>query len=376
MFATLIIFLLSNSFTLNTVLKQNVELFLYKLLPAVFPYIFLTNVLIESGLIYNLSFGMSKIASKLFHIPKNCCPAIIISLLMGYPNAAKYIDSLYKNNAICPKRAQMLIGFTSNASPAYILSTIGISFYSSITLGVILLTSHILSSLILGILLGIKYKNIIQQTSNISYTLNKKTKGFEIISNSIFGTLKTLGIIFCFMAIFSSISKLVCTTLNLNANVSCIIFSLAEITNGLSAVAFSTLGETTKILVTSFALSFGSLMILYQIYAVAHTCKVSFGIFLKHKALHGTLSVIITYILIKVLDFKLPTKSVFSNIQNSYFSLTKYFNMFAVTFILTCITIIFCITLNASKLKQQNITIDKKNGKSNTYSNRYEGDKV
>lgn len=348
-FAALIIFLLSNSYILNTSLKQNVELFLYKLLPAVFPYIFLTNVLIESGLIYHLSFGLSKVASKVFHIPKHCCPAVIISLLMGYPNAAKYIDSLYKNNAICPKQAQMLIGFTSNASPAYILTTIGISFYSSITLGVILLASHMLSSLILGILLGIKYKNIIQQTSNISYTLSKKTKGFEIISNSIFGTLKTLGVIFCFMAIFSSISNLICTTLNLSANVSCIISSLAEITNGLSAVSFSTLGENTKILVTSFALSFGSFMILYQIYAVAHTCKVSFSIFLKHKVLHGTLSAIITYILIKVLDFKLPTKSVFSNIQNSHFRLNNYFNMFVLSFILTCITIVFCIAIKKER---------------------------
>lgn len=352
-FVSLIIFLLFNSYTLSSTLKQNIELFLYKLLPAVFPYIFLTNILIESGLIYNLSFGMSKIASKIFHIPKHCCPAIIISLLMGYPNAAKYITELYKDNMICSKQAQILIGFTSNASPAYILSTIGISFYNSITLGIILLASHILSSLILGILLGIKYKNIIQQTSNISYTLKKKTKGFEIISNSIFGTLKTLGIIFGFMAIFSCISNLICTTLNLSTNASCIIFSLAEITNGLNAIAFSTLGETTKILVTSFALSFGSLMILYQIYTVAHACNVNFGIFLKHKTLHGVLSATITYILIKILDFRLPTQSVFSNIQEACFSFTKHFNIFTITFILICITIVFCMTLSITSNKKE-----------------------
>lgn len=343
-----VIFLLLNSPTLSTNLKLNVELFLYKLLPSVFPYIFLTQVLIGSGLIYNLSWGLSKFASKLFHIPQVCCPAIIISFLMGYPNAAKYIVTLYNNNQIKSKQAEQLLGFTSLASPAFIISTLGVSFYSSVTLGVILLVSHILSSLILGILLGIKYKDIIQQTSNNSYILSKKTTGFEIISNSIFATLKTLGLIFCFMAIFSSIATIICNTLNLSKNASCVIIALTEITSGLNALSSSTLSANTKILMTSFVLSFGSLMILYQIYAVAHTCHIKFLVFLKHKLIQGVLSTIITYVLIRIFKFELPLSPAFSNIQNTSYMHSHFFEIFILTSTLVLLTVV------VSMLKRKN----------------------
>lgn len=342
----LICYMLFNSQIVVLSIKTNVDLFLYKLIPSVFPYIFLTNILIESDMIFNLSFGLSKIASKIFNITPICCPTIIISLLMGYPNAAKYITTLYTNNLIDSKRAQMLLGFTSNASPAYIISTLGLAFYNSFTLGIILLVSHALSSLILGIILGIKYKSIIQQTSNISYIYPKKTKGFGVISNSIWNTLKTLGLIFCFMAIFSSITKLICNTLNLNKGFSAIISCITEITNGLCDVSCANFDMIIKILLTSFGLSFGSLMIIYQIYAVVHKCNVNVFVFLKHKIAHGIISTIITYILLQIINFEMPIKSVFSNIQNSNVPNPQY------VFVLFTTTILVLLSLNFKKSKR------------------------
>ena len=341
----IICYMLFNSQIVVLSIKTNVDLFLYKLIPSVFPYIFLTNILIESGVIFNLSFGLSKIASKTFNITPICCPTIIISLLMGYPNAAKYITTLYTNNLIDSKRAQMLLGFTSNASPAYIISTLGLAFYNSFKLGIILLISHVLSSLILGIILGIKYKNIIQQTSNISYIYPKKTKGFEVISNSIWNTLKTLGLIFCFMAIFSSITKLICNTLNLNKDFSAIISCITEITNGLCDVSCANFDMVIKILITSFGLSFGSLMIIYQIYAVAHKCNVKVFVFIKHKVMQGILSTIITYVLLKITSFELPVTPVFSNIQNTNLQNSQYI------FILIITALIISILLKLRKGK-------------------------
>lgn len=340
LFTVLVIYLLFNTGTLSTNLKQNVELFLYKLLPAIFPYIFLTQILIESGLICHLSFGLSKFASKIFSIPEYCCPAIIISLLMGYPNAAKYITKLYNEKRIDTHQAQSLLGFTSCASPSYVISTLGVTFYGSFSLGVILLVSHILSSLILGMILGIKYKDIIQQNPSNSYISVKKNKGFEIISNSIFNTLKTLGIIFCFMAIFSCVSRLICVTLNLNPEISAITIAITEITNGLSAVASSNIPDNLKILITSFCLSFGSFMIIYQIYAVAHTCRINLLIFFKHKIFHGILSAMITYVLIIILKFELPTMPAFSNIQSTITSSSYLFEILILTSTLVAIGVV------------------------------------
>ena len=349
----IICYMLFNSQIVVLSIKTNVDLFLYKLIPSVFPYIFLTNILIESGMIFNLSFGLSKIASKIFNITPICCPTVIISLLMGYPNAAKYITTLYANDLIDSKRAQMLLGFTSNASPAYIISTLGLAFYNSFALCIILLISHILSSLILGIILGIKYKNIIQQTSSISYIYPKKTKGFEVISNSIWNTLKTLGLIFCFMVIFSSITKLICNTLNLNKDFSAIISCIAEITNGLCDVSCANFDMIIKILITSFGLSFGSFMIIYQIYAVAHSCNVNLFVFIKHKVIQGILSTIITYVLLKISSFELPVTPVFSNLQNT--GIQNYHSLFIL--FITIISIFFSLKFSKTKRLEKSLAV-------------------
>lgn len=332
-----ICFLLFNSEIISTIAKQNVELYLYKLLPAIFPFIFLTNILIESGIAYNLSYGLSKLVSKLFNIPKTSCPAIIMGMLLGYPNAATYLSTLHLQGKIDSNTVSKLLAYTSNANPAFILSTIGIGFYTNIQIGIILIISHFLSAIILGIVLRNVNINIIQQNTKNSYTLNKKTEGniFNTITTSIFKSLKTLGIIFCFTVIFAIISSLICNILKLGDISTSIITATFELTNGMKAIANTSLSINSKVILSSFFLSFGSLMIIYQIYAVVHKCNISLFKFILYKIFHGILSAITSYILLMVIvvqDITIPT---FSSIQSVLkYSLPELFYILAITIIM------------------------------------------
>lgn len=344
-----ICFLLFNSNVISTTVKQNVELYLYNLLPAVFPFIFITNVLIESGIAYNLSYGLSKVVSKLFKIPKSTCPAIIMGLLLGYPNAATYISTLHSKGEIDNNCVSKLLAYTSNANPAFILSTIGIGFYANIQIGIILIISHFLSAIILGILLRNVDINIIQQNTQNSYTLNEKTGGniFNTITTSIFKTLKTLGIIFCFTVIFAIISSLICNILKLSETTTSILTAIFELTNGMKSIANTSLSINTKVMLSSFFLSFGSLMIIYQIYAVVHKCNISFLKFILYKIFHGILSAIITYILLMVIEVQDITIPTFSNIQSVLkYSLPELVYVLAITIIMLYI----CFKKQTNKL--------------------------
>lgn len=332
-----ICFLLFNSEIISITVKQNVEIYLYNLLPAIFPFIFLTNILIESGIAYNLSYGLSIVCSKLFKIPKISCPAIIMGLLLGYPNAATYLSTLHSQGKIDSKTVSKLLAYTTNANPAFILSTIGIGFYANIQIGIILIISHFLSAIILGIILRNVNINIIQQKPQNSYTLNEKREKniFNTITTSIFKTLKSLGIIFCFTVIFAIISSLICNLLDLDNITLSIITAIFELTNGMKTIAHTNLEINTKVMLSSFFLSFGSLMIIYQIYAVVHKCNISLFKFIIYKIFHGILSAITSYILLMVIDVQDITIPTFSNIQSVLkYSLPEFVYILAITIIM------------------------------------------
>lgn len=335
-----ICFMLFNSSISFTSITNTVNIFLYNMLPAIFPFIFITNILIKSGASHNLTYGLSKFVSKLYNIPVICCPAIIMGFLLGYPNAATHLNHLYTENKINSKTILKMLSYTSNASPAFIIATIGIGFYNNIYIGIIFLVSHFLSALILGLLLRNTDTNIIQQNTIKSYTKYEKTSKdmFLVITESMICTLKTLGIIFCFTTIFAIISTFFCNILNLNGNLSTIVTAILELTHGMQQLASSSFSLDTKLILTSFFLSFGSFMIIYQIYAVVHSSKISLFKFIFYKILHGIISSIITYTLLCIVNLQLKVIPTFSNIQNvKYTKLPEIIYILAITIIFTYI---------------------------------------
>ena len=188
-----ILYLLLNSSILVSSITKSIDIFVYRIIPALFPYLLITELLMRSNKIYDLSYGISAVLSKLFRIPKHTTSSIIIGFLLGYPNAAKCILKMYNDKKIDKNLATKLVSFTSNANPSYIIATAGIGMFKSIEIGVILAICHILSSVIIGMFLTPSYNNnIIQQTNINSNTFNKISSSFELLSTSIWGSLKTL----------------------------------------------------------------------------------------------------------------------------------------------------------------------------------------
>ena len=148
---TCIFLLLKCSNLVVNSINLSLDIFIHNLIPSLFIYILITEILINSNLMYTLSLGLDKMLSKIFRIPKDTTFILIISYLMGYPNAAKCISKLYDEKKISFNLAKKLLSFTSNASPAYILCAIGIGMFNSLEVGMLLLLSHMLSSIIIGI---------------------------------------------------------------------------------------------------------------------------------------------------------------------------------------------------------------------------------
>lgn len=334
----IIFYLLMHSKILVASISQSINIFLTKLVPALFPYLLITELLINSGKVHNLSYGLSSCIAKIFRIPQNTTASVIIGFLLGYPNSAKYILNMYNNKQINSQVATMLVAFTSNANISYIIATVGIGIFESIEIGIILTLSHFLSSIIIGIFFTPSYNNsIIQQTNINSNSFEKIYSPFELLYTSIHGTLKTLSYIFAYTVIFSLIPTIILNDLPLSQPLKVVITGLFEISNGINSIYALDLRTDFKLILTSFVLSFSSLMILVQIFSFVFKAKVKFKDLLKYKLLQGVISSIITYVIITYIYS--PIQSVFTSydtfISNKILPSTIYMVSICITLILS-----------------------------------------
>ena len=120
------------------------------IIPSLFPFAVISIFLTNSGLIFFLSKPLNKISNCIFKMNGYEFCIFILSLIGGYPIGATLLNQAVENKRISDNRSKLLINFCVNAGPAFIVLAVGDGIYHSKTIGLLLLCSHILASLILA----------------------------------------------------------------------------------------------------------------------------------------------------------------------------------------------------------------------------------
>ena len=329
LFFTVLCLLLIFSKTNFESVKNSTNIFLSNILPSLFPFILFTEIILSSNIIDMLSNIFGFITKNIFKINKNCTPAIIIGFLCGYPMGAKTITHLYNENKISREDANKLITFTNNCNPVFILSTIGISIFSNLYIGIILLSSHYISSICTFFFVthtSIIHENLsLEKTFFKNDTTNSSKKSteltfFEIIKTSILKSFITLGIIFGFIVLFNlgfSIINEFLTKLNISQNTISFLSGIFEVTKGSLSVYSLNLPIDLKIIAISFLLGFSGLCIIFQVYSVLQENKFRFKILFFSKLVQGIISAFFTFIMLKILNIQYVNLAVYNNISNT-----------------------------------------------------------
>ena len=123
------------------------------ILPALFPYFVMSNLLIYGGLGARLSRVLQPIMSPLFHVGGSGGAALALGLAGGYPTGAATVRSLLEQCACTLEEAQSLLHFCNNSGPAFILAVAGSAVFGRMDLGLLLFAAHTLGALGTGLLL-------------------------------------------------------------------------------------------------------------------------------------------------------------------------------------------------------------------------------
>lgn len=277
------------------------------LLPSMFPFFLMSELLIEYGFIDFLSVIFGNLVEKVFHLPKEASFAIFTSLFSGFPSGSKYTKDLLERNLITERNANHLIMFTHYSNPMFIVSTIGVLLLSDKKIGFLILFTHIISNIMIGIMFRNKtYIRSNKRNKNIIDVLNKKAKArksfITILSSAIIKSftilVNMLGIIMFFLIITTLINKVIYMPPLIRG----IANGILEMTQGIkyiSGLTFITL--KAKATIISFLVSFSGISVHFQVKNIIEGTAINYKNFLIARIVHCLLCSLFTYLLFDLL---------------------------------------------------------------------------
>ncbi len=284
---------------------QGILVWATQILPALFPFMIFTKLLTSTGYVESASKFFSPITKKLYNTPGISSYVFLMSILSGYPLGAKITSDLYSNKLLTRSQASRIVSFTSNSGPMFIIGTVGVGMLVSPISGYIILLSHILGSLINGLLYR-KYNPKEIKVNNYKNETVKDDVLTQIMFNGINSCLLIGGYITIFfiiteslysLGIFSPIENLLnCFGVEKSITKG-LMFGFFEITKGCLLISSSLASLQIKTALCSLLISFGGLAISFQAFAFLNSFKISKKYYFLQKTTHATISFIIALIL-------------------------------------------------------------------------------
>ncbi len=305
-----------------------VNLVVKTIIPTIFPFSVICNLLISYDGVGLYSKILGPILCKPLKLSKSSSFPIVASFLSGYPLGCKYCCDLYSLGYIDRKEFERLLNIASNASPMFIIGSIGATMLGDIRLGFILLIGNYLSSIIVGILTmnnsktSSNMKELPKNNSNVNFGSALKSA----LDNGINTTLQVGAFVVLFSIIISIIKN--------NTYISIVFYNIeeflnlpkysiyglflgsVEFTNGCKLITTLPLTLPFKLSIISFICSFSGLSVIAQISSFVYKYDISIAKYSFIKFIQGVISFSITFIISSVFSLKYTAYTSTTTIDN------------------------------------------------------------
>lgn len=303
--------------------KNGLILWANNVVPSLFPFFVVTELLSHTNFIYYVGKVFDKIMRPLFNVPGECAFAFIMGLISGYPTGGKIVASL-REQGICTKdEGDRMLAFTNNSGPLFIISFVGISLFGDTKTGLLLLVTHVLAGITVGIILS---KLSSKNAKSTPYLSTKTVNNFsqkELITFSNFGknlgksiqdAISTILMIGGFVVTFSVIISIlnqsnclnICSQLlkpilsvfgfNLEFSKP-ILGGIIELTNGVNMVSTIPMKAISQnVILCAFLLGFGGISVLFQVSALLGKTDLSMKKYVIGKLMQGIIASFYTFL--------------------------------------------------------------------------------
>ena len=262
------------------------------IVPSLFPFFVCSGLLVHSGLCRSLAHFLEPVMKPVFNVSGCGAIAFVLGILSGYPQGAITTCNLYQSGYISKSEAERLLAFCNNAGPLFVLSAVGVATYSSPKIGVILYISHIISSVLVGVLFRF-YKK--QSHNAPKYSINQSDLPFsEAFSNVLRDSVSNILTVCGAIVFFGTFGGLIGQFLPENPLLKGLFSGVLELSRGNSVISSLQLPLVPKLVLSAFSVGFAGCCVHLQVAAITSRHHLSLAPYLLGKLLHGVFSAAIT----------------------------------------------------------------------------------
>ncbi len=293
--------ILSESNTIILAVNYSFNIWINNLFPSLFPFFVLSELLINYGFIELLSELFKPLFEKVFKINGNAAFVFFMSMLSGFPSNSKYAKELVLQKKLTEIEATKILMFSHFSNPLFILGTISLTFLNDKKLGILILISHYVANIVIGLL--IRNYNKKEYNSKFSFkkailSMHKKrmensTSFGGIITSSLTNSINTLLIILGVVTTFLIITTIIDNNFHLNIYSKIFISSFLEITQGLKHISLLSISNYYKAILILAVISFGGLSVHTQMISIIGNTKIKYLPFFIARIFHVFISIII-----------------------------------------------------------------------------------
>jgi len=310
--------------TVLTAAREGLFLWLNNVMPALLPFMIVTNMLIATGFARHLGNLLAPVMRRVFGLPGAGGFAFVIGLTSGYPLGAKTVADLHKNGELTTQDAQHLLAFCNNAGPLFILGVVGVGFFENVTMGYVLWAGHVLAAVVVGVLLrgkadcvtasrALPVTNVdIGKVLDFSGNQRRRVKMFwnqgafsrvnssfriSLLGDSVKNAMESMavigGLIIFFNAVVAVLGEIGLPDSGMLAG---IMAGAVEVTSGVRKISYIGV-SAASVGATAFAIAFGGFSIHMQTFHFTEGTGISAKKYLLCKILHGVVAAVISVFL-------------------------------------------------------------------------------
>ena len=317
-----------------------------RVVPAVFPMMIVSGVILESPLADWLGFLFIPCA-RLLGIRNRCAAtALYLGLLGGFAVLAQSIDRLYRCRQLDRQQAELLLCAGMNAGPSFILLSVGYSMLGSTGIGLLLLVSLYLGNLCAAILLrAFRLRRKTDFCGSIPCAVCEGFPRTGCFTDSVRQAVSACVALCGFIAFFTLLCELAKRILPHTA--SAVICALLEVTNG--ALWAAETDSTFRIYLLISVLCWSGVSIQLQAKALL-PAELSLQPFYRSRLLAIPLSFLFYGILLRLFPQILPT------LANHTLRPSRFSGGIAVSFLLMVCAFLYECTPKASlRIRQKTV---------------------
>ena len=292
----LLILFLAQSERLNEWMQNSLSLCANVLIPSLFPFLILSDLILSAGAADRLGAVVAKPFRALLGISGAGVSAVLLGMLCGFPIGARMTVSLYEQGRIDRGEAERLLAFCSIPSPAFLIGSVGVSLLGSRSQGILLYAVNVTSSFLVCLfsyLLSPKKKRepsvLAESPPKASLSIAQFTRA---IANSANGMLHICAFVLAFSCIIRLLGLLLSyLPLSLPPFFSTLLFGFFELTGGMTYAA--QLPQGLSLLACAIISGWSGLSVHAQIVSLSDTRPLSFRPYLLSKTLSAALNALI-----------------------------------------------------------------------------------